>query len=144
MTPGQEILKKKIVTVVVGWILLVIGLIGLILALMIYPIWQDNRDLLAEKEFYGVDTPEDHSLVETQTVLVTGGLLVGIPLLLGGAYLVASAWSFNRKVEGVLIQKALQPSGWPQPAVGSPTFCPNCGNRLVLATPHCPMCGRKL
>ena len=144
MMPGQETLKKKTVGIVVGWILLILGLIGVILAMIIYPTWQHNKEVLAEKEFYHLDTPEEQSTFGTQTFLVLGGLLIGVPMVIVGAYLVASAWSYNRKIDGALIQKAMQPSQTHQPATGSLGFCPNCGNRLSQATPHCPMCGKKL
>jgi len=115
--PGQEVLKKK--SVAVGWILLILGLIGLILALIIYPNWQDNMDTLATREHYGVATDDDYAVVAEQTIMVLGGLLVGTPMLLGGAYLVSTRSSYNRKIEGALIQKAMQPSQMYQPAPGS-------------------------
>jgi hypothetical protein len=137
--PGQDVLKKK--GVAGGWILLILGLIGLILALIIYPTWQHNRDLLAVREAYGVATDDDYAVVAEQTILVLGGLLVGTPMLLGGAYLVATRSSYNRKIEGALIQKAMQPSQTYQPASGSASFCAKCGYQLVSDTEFCPKCG---
>jgi hypothetical protein len=139
---GQEVLKKK--SVAVGWILLILGLIGLILALVIYPTWQHNRDLLALREAYGVDTPDDHAVVNEQTTMVLGGLLVGTPMLLGGVYLVATRSSYNRKIEGALIQKAMQPSQTYQPDAGGVGFCAKCGFQLVEGTEFCPKCGKKV
>jgi len=141
---GPHVLKKKTGTLAGGWILLIFGLIGLILALTIYPIWQQNREVLAEKEFYGADTPEDHATYDTQTVVVVGGFIVGIPLLLAGAYLVASASSYNRKIDGALIQKALQPSQMPRPATGSNGYCSNCGRQIDTSMAFCSGCGKKL
>ena len=141
---GPHILKKKTGTLAGGWILLIFGLVGLILALTIYPIWQNNREVLAEKEFYGADTPEGHATYDTQTVVVVGGFIVGIPVLLAGAYLVASASSYNRKIDGALIQKAMQPSQSPQPATGSIGYCYHCGHRIDSSMEFCPGCGKKL
>ena len=140
MLPGQEVLKKK--SVAGGWILLILGLIGVILAVVIYPTWQHNRDLLAIREAYGLDTPDDHAVVNEQTTMVLGGLLVGTPMLLGGAYIVATRSSYNRKIEGALIQKAMQPSQMYQPAPGSASFCAKCGYQLVSDTEFCPKCGK--
>jgi hypothetical protein len=142
--PGQKVLKKKRFGIVVGWILLILGLIGLILALIIYPNWQDNRNTLATREYYGVATDDDYAVVGEQTVMVLGGLLVGTPMLLGGAYLVATRSSYNRKIEGALIQKAMQPSQMAQPPTGSMGFCQNCGNQLLQSGQFCPGCGKKL
>jgi len=144
MTHSQAVLEKKRVSFVVGWILLVLGLIGVILAMIIYPTWQHNGDVLSAKEAYRLDTAQDRATYNEQTIMVLGGLLVGVPMLLVGAYLVASAWSYNRKIDGALIQEAMQPSQMSQPATGSLGFCPSCGNKLFQATPHCPMCGKKL
>jgi len=142
--PGQMILKKKRAAFAVGWILLIFGLIGLIVALTIYPIWQRNGRILAENEFYGVDTPEEHDLYDTQMVLVLGGLLVGAPMLIGGAYLVASASSYNRKIEGALIQKAMQPYPMYQGTPGAKSFCSYCGNQVFPGAEVCTRCGRRL
>jgi ABC-type Fe3+ transport system permease subunit len=140
--PGQEVLKKKTVGVVVGWVLLILGLIGLILALILYSSWQHNMDTLSTRERYGVATQNDYDTVATQTVLVLGGLLVGTPMLLGGAYLVATRSSYNRKIEGAFIQKAMQPPQMYQPALMAKGFCMYCGHELVAGREFCPKCGK--
>lgn len=122
VSSDQEVLKKK--STVIGWILLILGLIGAILAMII---WLANPHWV-----YGV----------ADVWLLLGGFLVGIPMLIGGGYLVATASSYNRKVEGALIQKAGQPSQMYQPAPGSTGFCSHCGYQLVSATEFCPKCGK--
>lgn len=84
---GQETLKKSVKG---GWILLILGVTGLVLAAAVYPDWQHARRVLAARQFYMIDTPEDHAKVDTLTVLMLGGLLVGTPMLFGGAYVVAT------------------------------------------------------
>ncbi|MBE0633795.1 zinc ribbon domain-containing protein [Candidatus Bathyarchaeota archaeon] len=141
MSSGQEVLKKK--STVIGWILLILGLIGAILAMIMCPIWLDNIDIVALKEARGLDTPEDHAIVAEQTILVLGGFLVGIPMLIGGGYLVATASSYNRKIEGALIQKAMQPPQTHQSAALAPKgFCALCGDQLVSGREFCPKCGK--
>lgn len=142
--PGQGTLKKKRIAFAVGWILLILGLIGMILAMIIYPTWQHNGSVLAEREAYRMDTAQDHATYNEQTVMVLGGLLVGLPMVIVGAYLVASAWSYNRKIDGALIQKAMQPPQMYQPAIGSLGFCSNCGHQLLQSGQFCPGCGKRL
>jgi ribosomal protein L40E len=138
---NQTILRKK--SVAVGWILLILGLIGVVLALIIYPTWQDNKDRLQYREYYGVATDDDYAVVGEQTILVLGGLLYGTPILLGGAYLVATRSSYNRKLDDVMIQKAMQPSQMYQPlAPGTTAFCANCGASMPPGYLRCPNCGR--
>jgi hypothetical protein len=144
MMSGREILKKKRAALAGGWILLILGLIGMVLALIIYPTWQHNGSVLSEKEAYRMDTAQDHATYNTQTALVLGGLLIGIPMLLVGAYFVVSASSYNRKIEGVLIQEAMQPSQKYRPASGSWGFCPSCGSKLFQGGQFCPDCGKRL
>jgi hypothetical protein len=95
VTPGQEVLKKK--NVAVGWTLIILGLIGLVLALTIYPTWQHNKDALPPKEHYVDGTEGDRATVETQGWLVTYGFLFGTPIFLGGAYLVVTRSLHNKR-----------------------------------------------
>jgi len=125
--PGQNVLKKK--STAIGWILLIFGLIGLILSLILFP-----------GLGYWVDAEDYYKLV----ILVLGGFLVGIPMLLAGAYLVATASSYNRKIDGALIQKAMEPSKMSQLATSSIGFCPNCGNQVLSRGGFCAKCGKKL
>lgn len=140
MIQDQISLSKK--SVVVGWILLILGLIGVILALVVNPTWQHNKEIMAEKEYFGIDTPEEHATLDIQMGLVLGGLLVGTPILLVGAYLVAIRTSYNRRIEGAFIQKAMQPSQTYQPALSPKGFCLYCGDQLVSGREFCPKCGK--
>ena len=88
MILGQEVPKKK--SVAVGWILIILGLIGLVIAMTVYPTWQHDKNALPPKEHYVDGTEDARATVETQGWLVTCGLLFGAPMLLGGAYLVVT------------------------------------------------------
>jgi hypothetical protein len=144
VTPGQNVLKKKSGTMVVGWVLLIFGVIGVLLALIIYPTWQHNGEVLATKEAYRLDTAQDRATYNEQTVMVLGGLIVGLPMAFVGVYLVASAWSYNRKIDGALIQKAMQPPQMFQHARVSGGFCSGCEHQLSQSDQFCPGCGKKI
>jgi len=144
LIPGQEIRKERRAALVCGWILLIIGLIALVIGLMIYPTWQHNREVLAIKEVSRSDTSEDHAIYNTQSAMMISGFLVGTSMLMGGAYLLVTASSYNRKIEGALIQALQQSQVSQQPPTGSARFCQNCGNERLSTGKFCPSCGKKM
>jgi hypothetical protein len=120
-----------------------LGFIGVALAAIVYPTWQHNKDVLAQKEFYHLDTPEEQSVFETQTFLVLGGFLLGGPLLLIGIVLVALAMSYNSKLDReILLQTFRQRRGPDRMPSDRPTYCAYCGNPTD-GKPYCAYCGKK-
>jgi hypothetical protein len=140
--PGDGVPRRKSV----GWrvFVAILGLCGIALAAVIYPIWQENKDTLQLKEYLGQDTPEDHQTVNTQTMVVLGGFLVGGPLLLIGTVLVAIALSYNSKLDAVKLQKAFAPQVRNETTLsGQPAFCAYCG-QPTQGKPYCVYCGKKV
>ena len=131
----------------IGVILAVLGLCGVVLAIVIYPTWTHNRQILSEYEDFGYyewETRDLSDTVDTQTEVVIGGFLVGGPMLLVGILLVASAMSYNSKLDTAILQQAftqgVRPSSSPS---DRPTYCAYCGNPTD-GKPFCSYCGKKL
>lgn len=136
-----------------GWVILVLGLMGVLLALVIYPIWDHNRQVLSENEAYGVATDEQRDIVATQTIAVVGGFLVGAPMLLVGAYLVWSAASYNSRIDEIVIGQTLrQKSQLALPSRQLPCeqratkskFCRYCGTQIPADSMFCESCGQRI
>lgn len=96
--------RKK--TVVGGIILAVLGLMGLLVAAGVLPVWLHDANDLRIKEILGEDSSQDHNRVNVETTLVLGGFLVGGPMLMIGLVLVASAMSYNGELEKAALQRA--------------------------------------
>lgn len=135
--------KKKRLTLVIGVILAVLGLCGVVLAIVIYPTWTHNRQVLSEYEAYGWETQDMYDTVATQDIVVFGGFLVGGPMLLVGILLVASAMIYNSKLDTAILRQAstqeVRPSATPS---GQPIYCAYCGNPTE-GKPFCSYCGKK-
>jgi len=143
----QKRMKRK--SVVPGLILLVLGMFGTIIAAIEYPIWSHNREVLHDNESWGMAQQSDYDLVEFQSMVMIGGFAVGIPMAFVGLYLLISAHQRNMLIDRAEVSRSqvFVPGYQAQPppiSSGQLTFCPNCGNRLTQATPHCPMCGKRL
>jgi hypothetical protein len=138
---GNSTPKRKSVTL--GAILAVFGLCAIALAIVVNPLLQENKDVLRVKEFYGVDTPGDHRVVATQTMIVLGGLLAGGPLLLVGIVIIALAMSYNNKLDAILLSRSSAPQtkGVTAPP-DEPVFCAHCG-QPTEGKPYCVYCGKK-
>ncbi len=128
----------------VGWILLVIGIIGLGFASAEYSAYQRNIAWYNYDRVLGLNTTEVERALHNQMIMIEGGLVIGLSMTLGGAYMIATRTAYNKKLDDVMIQKAMQPSQMYQPvAPGSVGFCSSCGYQLVSATEFCPKCGKK-
>jgi len=164
--PTQRVVKppkRKTVQEIIGVILAVLGVIGVALAAIEYPIWTHNSQVLADKEYWGVATQEDYDTVEFQTIIVIGGFVFGGIFLLVGIILAASAMSYNSKLDTATIQRSFGPSiqqyampqsqkaFYPVPPTAqtqhryiltdAPAFCPYCGTPMHGAL-KCSNCGR--
>jgi len=134
--------RRKTGQEVVGVILAVLGIIGVILAAIEYPIWNQNRQTLADKEYWGVATQEDYDTVVFQSIIVIGGFVVGGVFLLVGIFVTASAMSYNSKFDRMAIQSSFGPpiQQYNVPP-GQKAFCAYCGAPLGGAV-FCMFCGR--
>jgi hypothetical protein len=126
-----------------GIILLILGTIGVTLAAIEYPIWNQNRQALADKVYIGVDTQEDHALVAFQWMIVVGGFGFGGIFLLVGIFTTGSAMSYNSKLDTMDIQRSFSPLIQQYNiAPGQKAFCPYCGAPLLGGAIFCRVCGR--
>jgi uncharacterized membrane protein YvbJ len=139
-----DVPKKKTPTLALGVILAIFGLIGVIIAMTVYPIWQENKDILQTKEAFGADTPEDHSLVNTQTMVVLGGFIVGGPMVLLGVILIVSAMAYNSKIDKAVLERAFAPSVQHYGPTRQMLFCQYCGKPLTPGAIYCAICGRQI
>lgn len=142
LIPSKEMFRQRRSTTIWAWVLLGLGFLALLVGMMIYPIWENNKGVIETKEMYHTDTQEDHDIYNTQSAMLITGILLGSVLIMGGGYLHISAASDTKKIEGALIQ-ALQQSETPQAPMGGVRFCQNCGNRLSADVAFCSSCGAK-
>ena len=108
--------------------LVILGIIGLAIAGQAYPTWEENKNLLEWKEAYGSDIPQDHDIVERQTIAVLGGLLLGVPILIAGVLLMSVTLVHNARLAKRFLPQA-SITTLPQPIIAPSvqTFCNNCG-----------------
>jgi hypothetical protein len=133
--------KKKSITL--GVVLAVGALCWLALAAVIYPVWQDNKEILLVKEVFGDDTPGDHLVVAIQTVVVLGGFVAGGPFLAIGLVLIALATIYNSRLDAVYLQhKLASEDRAPATPSAERAFCPYCG-QPTEGKPFCAFCGKK-
>jgi hypothetical protein len=143
LRPSNPAPKKKRITLVIGVILAVLGLCGVVLAIVVYPTWTHNRQVMSEYEAYGRVPQDIIDTVAVQDVVVFGGFLVGGPMLLVGILLIASAMIYNSKLDTAILQHSFTQDVRPSiPRSGQLIYCSYCGNPTE-GKPYCAYCGKK-
>lgn len=84
---------------VVGWAILILGVLGLVFAAFEYSIYTTNRDTLNWNEAWGADTPEQHELVQSQLTITIAAFSVSTILIAIGVAVMLNAYLYNQELD---------------------------------------------
>ena len=84
---------------VVGWAILILGVLGLIFAAFEYSVYSTNRETLDWNEAWGETTPEDRELVQSQLTVTIAAFSVSTILIAIGVAVMLNAYLYNQELD---------------------------------------------
>ena len=93
---------------VVGWAILILGVLGLIFAAFEYSVYSTNRETLDWNEAWGEATPEDRELVQSQLTVTIAAFSVSTILIAIGIAIMSNAYLYNRELDRIELLEAMR------------------------------------
>jgi hypothetical protein len=92
----------------VGWVILILGVLGLVFAAFEYSVYSTNRETLDWNEAWGGGTPEDRELVRNQLTVTIVAFSVSALLITIGIAIMSNAYLYNRELDRIELLEAVR------------------------------------